>query len=73
MPPSRPAAPRDARQPKWVPMSPPGLKGRFQRSQVRKHLVTTPQKHPRGLKGRFQRGELHEHQEAPCLTGVTSR
>jgi len=54
-------------------MPPPGLKGRFQRSQVRKHLVTTPQKHPRGLKGRFQRGELHEHQEAPCLTGVTSR
>ena len=40
---------------------PPGLKGRFQQSQVREHLVRMPPKIPPGLKGRFQQSQVRKH------------
>ena len=44
-------------------MPTPGLKGRSQQSQVRKHLVWTPPNTPPGLKGRFQQSQVREHLE----------
>ena len=53
------------------PRPAPGLKGRFQRSQVRKHLVRTLPPPTPGLKGRFQQSQVHEHLETPCTTAKT--
>ena len=48
----------------WTPMPTRGLKGRFQQSQVRQHLVTAPPHTPApGLKGRFQQSQVREHLE----------
>jgi hypothetical protein len=52
---------RGPRGPEFHEATNSGLKGRFQRSQVRKHLVWAPPKSPRGLKGRFQDSEVRRH------------
>jgi hypothetical protein len=54
------------------PRPAPGLKGRFQRSQVRKHLVATPLNTPAGLKGRFQQSEVRKHLGEPYPTAKTA-
>ena len=54
------------------PRPAPGLKGRFQRSQVRKHLVATPLNTPAGLKGRFQQSEVRKHLGEPYPTATTA-
>jgi hypothetical protein len=54
------------------PRPAPGLKGRFQRSQVRKHLVATPLNTPAGLKGRFQQSEKRKHLGEPYPTAKTA-